>query len=114
MTAILQRETDTVENFDSELLLEPASLLKESIMRKPQMVVLLSVLLDKAEPCHVSITSWYVVDGGVFLHKVMWSTGSIFGEIVQMYMNYMTIKQWKFETLCAVFDGYTNASSTKC
>ena len=91
MTAILQHETGTVENFDSELSLEPASLLKEGIMRKPQMVVLWSVLLDKAELCHVNITSW-CVDGGVFLHKVMWPTGSTFGEIVQMYVNYMTIK----------------------
>ena len=52
-------------------------------------------------------------DGGALLHKVKWPTDSTFGEIVQIYVNYMTIKYGKFENICVVFDGYTNTLSTK-
>ena len=81
-------------------------------MHKPQ-AVLGYVQSDKAEPCHDIITNWCVVDGGALLHKVQWPTGSTFGEIVQIYVNYMKIKLGKFENICVAFDGYTNASSTK-
>ena len=40
LTAILQRETDSVENFNYELTPETVSLFKEGIMRKPQKAVL--------------------------------------------------------------------------
>ena len=59
------------------------------------------------------MTNWCVVDGGALLHKVKWPTDSTFGEIVQIYVNYMTIKYGKFENICVVFDGYTNTLSTK-
>ena len=113
LTAILQREIDSVENFDNELTPEPASLCKKGIMRKPQKAVLRNLLLNKAKPRHDIITNWYVVDGGDLLYQVKWSTGSALGEIVEMYVNYMVIKYEKFENICVVFDGYTNTSSNK-
>ena len=108
LSAILQRETDSVDNFDYNLTPQPTSLFKEGIMRKPKKAVFRNLLLDKGEPCHDIITSWCVVDDGALLHKVKWPTDSIFWEIVQMYVNYMTIKYGRFENICVVFDGYTN------
>ena len=113
LTAILQCQTDSAENFDYELTPEPASLFKEGIMQKPQKAVLRNLLLHKAEHCHNIITNWCVADGGALLHKVKWPTDSTFGEIVQIYVNYMTIKYGKFENIGVVFDGYTNTLSTK-
>ena len=75
---------------------EPSSLFKKGIMRKPQKAVLQNLLFDETEPCDDFITNWCVVDGGTFLHIVKWPTDSTFGEIVQMYVNYLTIKYGKF------------------
>ena len=49
LIAILQRETDSLENFDYELTSEPAFLSKEGIMRKLER-------LDKAESYNDIIT----------------------------------------------------------
>ena len=48
------------------------------------------------------MTNWCVVDGGALLHKVKWPTDSTFGEIVQMYVNYMAIKYGKLR----IFESY--------
>ena len=82
----------TLDNFDYELTSQPASLFKEGIVQKPKKAVFRNSLLDKAEPSPDIITNWCLVDGGALLHKVKWPTDSIFWEIVQMYVNYMTIK----------------------
>ena len=78
--------------------------IQKGTMWKPQKSVLKNLLLDKAEPCHDIITNWCVADGNSFLHKVKWPTDSTFGEIVQMDVNYMTIKYRKFENICVVLD----------
>ena len=65
-------------------------------MRKPQKAVFRNLLLDKAEPCHDIITNWCVVDGCASLYKAKCPTDSTFGEIVQMYVNYIhDNKVWK-------------------
>ena len=43
----------------------------------------------------------------------LWPTNSAFGEFVQIYENYMTIKYGKPENICVVLDGYTTTSSTE-
>ena len=70
LTAILQCQTDSAENFDYELTPEPASLFKEGIMQKPQKAVLRDLLLHKAEHCHNIITNWCLLMAALYYIKL--------------------------------------------
>ena len=49
-----------------------------------------------------------MVDGGALLHKVRWGKGCSFGEITDMYTNYL---RKNFRNLTIVFDGYEQLST---
>ncbi|KAK3108216.1 hypothetical protein FSP39_003394 [Pinctada imbricata] len=60
---------------------------------------------DSLQSCRL-----FVLDGGSLLHRLSWPQKSTFGEIVQMYTQYVLNK---FTNPCVVFDGYESAPSTK-
>ena len=54
--------------------------------------------------------SYFVLDGGAVLHRVVWRSNASYREVVQQYQNYI---QSKYGICSIVFDGYGNCPSTK-
>jgi hypothetical protein len=52
----------------------------------------------------------YVLDGGALLHKIPWTKGASWDEILRTYTNYVTRRYGK---AIIVFDGYSDSPSTK-
>lgn len=52
----------------------------------------------------------YVVDGGSVLHRVSWSKGCTWEDILHLYTNYVTKR---YDKAIVVFDGYNNGPQTK-
>ena len=50
----------------------------------------------------------YVLDGGNFLHKILWVKGSTYSEILKSYRNYVLSK---YGEAIVVFDGYDVVST---
>lgn len=51
----------------------------------------------------------YVLDGGSLLYRLPWPRGSTFGNVCQLYVDYVK----KFRCPVIVFDGYTSGPTTK-
>ena len=66
-----------------------------------------TTLEDAAKP---SDQVQYVLDGGALLHKLPWTKGTSWDEILRMYTQYVTRKYGK---AIIVFDGYSDLPSTK-
>ena len=58
---------------------------------------------------HISDNRQYVLDGGSLLHRLPWIQGLTFGQICDMYVQFVLNKYGK----AIVFDGYENGPSTK-
>lgn len=52
----------------------------------------------------------YVLDGGALLHRIPWTKGALWEEIMTMYTEYVTNRYGK---ATVVFDGYRDSPSTK-
>lgn len=52
----------------------------------------------------------YVLDGGALIHRIPWSMGMSWDELCSLYMQYVVSRYGK---CVVVFDGYSNAPSTK-
>ena len=52
----------------------------------------------------------FVLDGGALLHRIPWTKGSTFEDILGMYTAYIT---HRYHRATAVFDGYLDSPSTK-
>lgn len=66
-----------------------------------------SDLLKKFEKSNISprgATSFYVIDGGFLLHKVKWTVGQHFSDILESYVRYIDRHYGKNVTV--IFDGY--------
>ena len=50
------------------------------------------------------------MDGGGFLHSAKWQPNITYGDVINLYKNYLMAA---FGLCIAVFDGYDNAPSTK-
>lgn len=110
------RNSDTGVPFAYELTALPASLFKESVMRKPDKANLGKVLSVKATIPWESVTnSSYVLDGGCLLHKAKWPPkGATYGDIVTTYSGYIYRNcGHDGRHVTVVFDGYGNGPSTK-
>jgi len=57
-----------------------------------------------------SETVQYVLDGGALLHRIPWTVGATYAQIVEQYSEYVVRKYGK---AIVVFDGYNGRPSTK-
>lgn len=95
--------------FSYELAPFPPSLFHGSQMRKTQKSTLYSVFT----PCaHVENDEhmYYIIDGGFLLHRVHWSEGCTYNEILDAYVTYVLRH---FQETTVVFDGYNGEDTTK-
>ena len=110
LVVLVERQTDMEPYFKYELTPVPASLFKDSMLRKPDKAALSKLLSKNAlvEPC---FQTHYVLDGGALLYRVPWNRGVTYGEVVQQYVRYVLNKYGR--NVSVVFDGYRFGPSTK-
>lgn len=106
MIAVAKREESIEQFFEIELTLEPMSMFKDGMMRKPDKPSLRKVLLPDSlshtcEEINKQVT--FIIDGGALLHKVRWEKGIKFSEVGNLYLEYI---QNQYNHAVAVFDGY--------
>jgi hypothetical protein len=109
LIVLVERTSDMASYFAYELTPQPASLFKESCMRKPDKASLGKLLRTDAISTGYDCRPQHVLDGGCLLYKVKWPKVGKYCDVVKMYINYV-----KFNFGCdsvIVFDGYS--SSTK-
>lgn len=78
-------------------------------MRKTKKSELYNVFHSQAMSDIVLAQCKIIVDGGFLLHKVVWPLGSTYGEVLQLYQNYIT-RNYGFDTI-VVFDGYKESDA---
>ena len=114
LTAIIQRDGKVEENFRYELTPEPTTLFRDGMMRKSGKSVLRNHLLQKFPSSECPSSESCVVDGGALLHKVKWTSGSSFKDLLQSYIGYIQKRfSTSHSTVIVVFDGYNHAMSIK-
>lgn len=113
LLVIMQRnpENNLEQYFAYELAAKPTSLFRDSFMRKTDKSQLATEICKGIENCAVPPFAVHVVDGGYLLHIVHWTTGSIYAEVIQQYVRFVTSRYGT--TAIVVFDGYCNGPSTK-
>lgn len=108
----MKSEDDLESYFKYELAPFPPSLFDDSMrLRKGNKAAVAKILEAEAE-CKETVPaqSFFVIDGGHLLHKVVWPTECTFGHLYEIYFKYI-IKHYGFNAV-VVFDGY-NSPSTK-
>ena len=98
--------------FSYELAPQPPSLFHDGLMRKP-IKSALSILLKGfvSYKSNIPEKCLFVLDGGHLLHTVIWPVLSTYGDVCQSYISHI-LKHYGTGTT-VVFDGYSNATSTK-
>ena len=113
LAAIIQRDGCVIDYFNYELTPEPTSLFKGGLMRKAAKSSLRNHILKKADGNVSSSSASCVVDGGALLHKIKWTQGSTFQDIIKSYLDYIRVRFREYQNLCIVFDGYDDEMSIK-
>ena len=113
LTAIAQTEEEVCQQFYYELTPEPTALFKDGFMRKSSKAVLRNHLLDMIIPEEMVDATTCVIDGGALLHKVKWLPKSTYGDIIDLYLQFLCSRYNKYSVVCIVFDGYTDEQSNK-
>ena len=112
LSLIAQNRDDAAAQFAYELAVEPTSLFKNGLMRKPTKSSLRKNLiknkLDCKEPTHHT-----VIDGGALLFQVSWLPNSMYNDISNQYTDYILRKHGEGKTITVIFDGYDDPLSTK-
>jgi hypothetical protein len=62
-------------------------------MRKTDKSQLATEICKGIENCAVPPFAVHVVDGGYLLHIVHWTTGSIYAEVIQQYVIFVTTNE---------------------
>jgi hypothetical protein len=109
LIVLVERTTDMAAYFAFELTPQPASLFKDSSMRKPDKASLGKFISNDAIVTGYNCRPQHVLDGGCLLHKVKWPKVGTYADVLNLYVSYV-----KFNfglDAVVVFDGY--ASSTK-
>jgi hypothetical protein len=109
LIVMVERSGDMAPYFCYELTPLPASLFKNSMMRKPNKASLGQFLTNDAIVTGYSCRPQHVLDGGCLLHKVKWPKIGNYDDVLKLYVDHV-----KFNFGCdtvVVFDGY--APSTK-
>ena len=90
----------------------PLSLFNEHGMRKTQKSSLYRIFEETPSTEINLCNTWYVLDGGFLLHRVVWQQQQTFHGICNAYISYVRKHYGSSATI--VFDGYDeNATSTK-
>jgi hypothetical protein len=113
---LADRNVDAGLPFAYELTPLPASLFKESVMRKPDKANLGRLLSENATVVHACAKdSAYVLDGGCLLHQVKWPPkNASYRDIADTYMSYVYRNCGNDgRQVTIIFDGYGNGPSTK-
>ena len=75
-------------------------------MRKPAKSSLRNYILKNADRNMTSSCVSCVIDGGAMLHKVKWSIGNTFKDVIISYQDYIQARFDRYHNLYIVFDGY--------
>jgi len=97
--------------FKYELTPLPAALFKDSRMRKADKAALANELMQHAVETEQSLTTCYVLDGGLLLHKICWPKTGTHSDVIGCYLGYMR-KHYDCSA-AVVFDGYADGPSLK-
>jgi hypothetical protein len=105
---------DLSDIFRYELCNNPAALFEPSgMMRQAQKANLADTIWNlgdcSAADVVIQDNTRHVIDGGSLIQRIPWNKGATFGQICQMYLDYLT----KRYTHPIVFDGYSSGPSTK-
>ena len=106
---------DLSEIFRYELCNNPAALLEPSGMMRPAQKANLADTICNLGDCSaadvvIQDNTRHVIDGGSLIQRIPWNKGATFGQICQMYLDYLT-KRYAHPVV--VFDGYFFGPSTK-
>jgi len=111
LIVLVERSLDTEQYFCYELTPLPASLFKDSLMRKPDKAVLGRLITSESIVVDPIVPTVYVIDGGCLLHRVKWPKVGLYGDVLDLYRRYV-LKH--FGNGCVVvFDGYNSGPTTK-
>lgn len=101
------------EYFKYELSPFPPALFDEVSMRKTTKSVLTDVLLAGVPMLSdADSEAMFVLDGGMFLHRVVWPRPATYREVCELYVRY--VKTHYGSNVAVVFDGYSSdAMNTK-
>ena len=113
LSAIIQREGWVTDYFKYEPTAEPTSLFKDGLMRKPVKSSLRNYILKRADGSKTSSSVSCVIDGGALLHKVKWTIGSTFEDVMKSYQDYIQARFSRYHNVHIVFDGYDDKLSIK-
>ena len=113
LSAITQREGCVTDYFKYELTAEPTSLFKGGLMRKTVRSSLRNYILKRADGSKTSPSVSCVIDGGALLHKVKWTIGSTFEDVMRSYQDYIQTRFRRYHNVYIVFDGYDDKLSIK-
>ena len=113
LSAIIQREECVTDYFKHELTAEPTSLFKGGLMRKPVKSSLRNYILKRADRSKTSSSVSCVIDGGALFHKVKWTIGSTFEDVMKSYQDYIQSRFSRYHNVYIVFDGYDDKLSIK-
>jgi hypothetical protein len=106
---------DLSEIFRYELCNNPAALFEPSgMMRQAQKANLADTIWNlgdcSAADVVIQDNTRHVIDGGSLIQRIPWNKGATFGQICQMYLDYLT-KRYAHPVV--VFDGYSLGPSSK-
>ena len=129
LSVIIQREGCVTDYFKYELTAEPTSLFKGGLMRKAVKSSLRNYILKRADGSKTSSSVSCVIDGGALLHKVKWTIGSTFEDVMKSYQDYIQARFSRYHkarfsryhkarfsryhNVYIVFDGYDDKLSIK-
>ena len=85
LAAIIQKDRCVDDHFEYELSPEATSLFKGGYMRKPAKSSLKNYILKKADGNITSSSVSRVIDAGALLHKVKWTIGTTFKDVIISY-----------------------------
>jgi len=108
---VAERSMELAKFFRFELTQYPTSLFNNGFMRKPDKPALYRRFAVDLMSEQLPAISTFVVDGGCLLHKIRWTKGTSYADIVTQYVTFVKSKFGNHALV--VFDGYTTSPSTK-
>ena len=105
LSLVIKDNTERESCFSYELAQEPTSIFKQGMMRKTQKSQIGIIIKDGIEEINDSPDdSFFVIDGGYLLRKVVWPASVTYGQVCSEYVDYV-IRHFGSNSI-VVFDGY--------
>ena len=105
LSLVIKDNTERESCFSYELAQEPTSIFKQGMMRKTQKSQIGIIIKDGIEKINDSPDdSFFVIDGGYLLRKVVWPASVTYGQVCSEYVDYV-IRHFGSNSI-VVFDGY--------